>query len=208
MLAQFSPNTPGFFVDGRLHNGLTYAEYLTAVENLARTPSEEPADDLTRNRVRNAGLNLQRMQRITRTYIPGEPLRLALARVTRPQLWMVLSEPWCGDSAQVLPYLQKMVEISPAITMRMLLRDENPDIMDNYLTDGTRGIPKVVAFDAQGEELFRWGPRPAEGQAVFRRAREEGKTKKEALEALHLWYGRNRGQAIEAEFLLLLTRDD
>jgi hypothetical protein len=178
------------------------------VEEYARKHLGGAADDVEHGRVRKASLNVQRMQRINRTHVVGEALERALAGVTRPQLWLVLSEPWCGDSAQVIPYLQKMVEHAPLITLRMLLRDENPEIMDQYLTNGSRGIPKVVAFDERGEELFQWGPRPVEGQAIFNRAREEGKTKAEALEDLHLWYGRNRGQAIEAEFLLLLRGAD
>ena len=73
-----------------------------------------------------------------------------MARIDHPQLWMVLTEPWCGDSAQCLPCLDILAEIHAYITMRFLLRDDNLDIMDHYLTDGKRSIPLLVAFDPEG----------------------------------------------------------
>jgi hypothetical protein len=119
---------------------------------------------------------------------------------------MVLTEPWCGDSAQCVPCLEKLAGSHPSIEIRFLLRDDNLEIMDRYLTDGKRGIPKLVAFDAQGTELYRWGPRPAEAQVVMDAALAEGLDKPARLEKLHLFYGRNRGRALDAEMVAVLGR--
>ena len=117
---------------------------------------------------------------------------------------MVLSEDWCGDSAQTIPYLVKMADLNPNIELRILLRDKNLDIMDLYLTDGNRAIPKLVAFDYIGNELFTWGPRPYEARQLVNKAKAEGKPKEQFLQELHLWYGRNRGKNLEVEILNIM----
>ncbi len=120
---------------------------------------------------------------------------------------MILTESWCGDSAQISPYI---AEQNQRIDLRILLRDENLDIMDQYLTDGkSRSIPKLIAFDCQGNELFQWGPRPAEAQAFVIKAKQDGIPKEHYLGKLHKWYASNKGKAIEDEFkkiLVSLTR--
>jgi hypothetical protein len=189
----------------RAEQGLDFSGYMRLVEREMQTPLSDAVDELRRSRLRSAPLNHQRMTRILRTCDVPEDLRRSLASLRAPQLWMVLSEPWCGDSAQSLPVLAKIAECTPRITLRILLRDENPDIMAKYLTEGTRGIPKLVAFDEKGSELFRWGPRPRGAQAEFLRAKAEGLLKSEALERVHLWYGRDRGKAIQEEVAALLA---
>jgi hypothetical protein len=150
-------------------------------------------------------LNLQRTNRIESTYTPSSKVRAAARAIQSLQLWMVLTEPWCGDSAQNLSYITKIAACSAAIDLRILLRDQNQDIMEAYLTNGTRSIPKLVAFDAQGRELFRWGPRPQPAAELFSRLRESGGPSEDVRRKLHLWYARNRGRALEEEFLALLN---
>ena len=128
-----------------------------------------------------------------------------LARLPDGMTWLVLTEPWCGDSAQCLPCLVTMADQQPHISLYLVLRDDNLDLMDQYLTDGKRSIPRLVAFDADGQELFQWGPRPAAAQEVFAAAKAEGLAKPEILERLHLFYGRNRNAALEDEFVTLLN---
>ena len=111
----------------------------------------------------------------------------------------MISEPWCGDSAQCLPCLMITARLNPLVRLRVLLRDEHPAVMDRYLTRGTRSIPILVAFDEEGVEIFRWGPRPAAAQAVVDAAKRDGVEKKDLLERLHLFYGRDRGRALDAE---------
>ena len=118
---------------------------------------------------------------------------------------MVLTEDWCGDSAQNLPYIAKIAECNSLIKLRILPRDQNLDLMDLYLTDQkSRSIPKLVAFDEFGNELFQWGPRPYEAQKLVMELNALGLSKNEFNEKLHLWYGRNKGKSIENEFVELL----
>jgi hypothetical protein len=150
-------------------------------------------------------LNTHRSNRIHKTYKPSDELVGTINKVNEKQIWMVITEAWCGDSAQNVPFIAMIAKLNNLIDLRIILRDDNLDIMDQYLTNGTsRSIPKLVAFDESGNELFQWGPRPVEAQNLVNELKSNGTTKKEFTEKLHLWYGRNRGKAIEKEFINLL----
>ena len=70
---------------------------------------------------------------------------------------LVITEDWCGTSIGVLPYVFKVVEASPGVELRVFLRDENPDLMDQFLKNGQhRSIPVVVFFDDAFTELARF----------------------------------------------------
>jgi hypothetical protein len=195
---------PDFFTTQRPQRGMTPAEYRRYFETevaragLAAADSQDP-------HVRYLPLNLHRTVRIEETYTPSRKVQTAVQAIKGPQLWMVLAEPWCGDCAQNLPYIAKIAACNASIDLRILLRDQNPDIMDAYLTNGTRSIPKLVAFDSQGNELFQWGPRPQPAAELFRQLKESGAPREEVIQKLHLWYGRNRGRTLEAEFVALLS---
>jgi hypothetical protein len=188
------------FVQHITESGLTPSAYMKVMEQQAAL---DPAglEGMEAERAEFAKLNLHRVGRIRRTWGASAELLSLLDRIDRPQTWMVLSEPWCGDSAQCVPCLEILAESHSEITIRFLLRDDNLEIMERYLTDGKRGIPLLVAFDTEGGELFRWGPRPAEAQAVFDAATVEGLEKPAKLEKLHLFYGRNRGRALDTELI-------
>lgn len=193
-----------FFEEKRVHNGLTYEDYM---ELAARQIEEtDPADLGSEEKeiFEYTKLNLQRSKRIEKHYVVSDELLSEIEKIDKPQLWMVITENWCGDSAQNLPYLAKMASASENVDFRIILRDENPDIMDLYLTNGTKSIPVLVALDEEGNELFKWGPRPVEAQKLIVRWKAEGIVKPELYEKLHLWYGRNRGGEIEKEILALV----
>ena len=192
-----------YFKDPRVQSGLTPEQYLTWFEQQANQPVAD-LDDEAAQMVEYTRLNLHRSQRIERTFQPSSRLAELLTRIKQPQLWLVITEPWCGDSAQCLPYITVMARTNPNITVRLVLRDENLDLMDEFLTNGKRAIPRLVAFDQAGQEVFQWGPRPAAAQAVFDLAKAEDMEKSDLLERLHLFYGRDRGKALEKEFVTLL----
>ncbi len=177
-----------FLRAGRLDRGLEFPSFLRLLEGA----------------LPNAPLNYRRMTRILRTYEVPADVRDTLISLDAPQIWMVLSEPWCGDSAQSLPIIAKFAGCAPKVTLRILPRDENLDIMDLYRTAGTRGIPKLVAFGQEGDELFQWGPRPAGAQEEFLRAKREGLEKAEALERVHRWYAKDCGRSIQEEIAALV----
>lgn len=74
---------------------------------------------------------------------------------------LVLTEDWCGDALTNFPVLARMVEGAPNVEMRVFLRDQNPDLMDQYLNRGLfRSIPVFVFFDGDMREVARFVERP------------------------------------------------
>jgi hypothetical protein len=70
---------------------------------------------------------------------------------------LVITEDWCGAAIASLPYVIKLGESAPQIETRIFLRDQNPDLMDQFLKDGRyRSIPVYVFFDEQMNELARF----------------------------------------------------
>jgi hypothetical protein len=184
--------------------GIKYQDYLDKlIDDIIKTDPDS-LDEKAKNKFEVKRLNLQRSARIMKTYRVSDNLKEEIKRINEPQTWMVITENWCGDSAQNLPYLALMAEENPNINFRIILRDSNPDIMDQFLTNGTRSIPILVSFDINGNELFRWGARPKVVQDLFKQWKAEGIVKPELYTKLHLWYAKNKGQAIESEFLDIL----
>jgi len=188
-------------VDSIIKSGLTYQEYIqNTIEEVANAEPEK-LDEQEAEKYTNKKLNLHRVARIEKTYKVNDELAAEISKITEPQTWMVLTESWCGDSAQIIPHIYVMTKDNPNITLKMVLRDSNPDIMDQFLTNGTKSIPVIAGFDNIGNELFRWGPRPKAAVELVKELKAQGLEKHAWLEKLHLWYGRNRGQEIEKEFI-------
>ena len=79
-----------------------------------------------------------------------------------PGTWhlLALSEDWCGDAVNLLPVLARLTEEVAGLDLRVLSRDQNPDLMDAHLTDGkSRSIPVVLLLDVDYVERGWWGPR-------------------------------------------------
>lgn len=195
-----------FIESERLEKAMKYDEYLASWKRQIENTNHNNLNEIDKNRYGFSKLNLHRTLRIHKTYSVGDDLRLCLDSIDSPQTWMVLTEHWCGDSTQNLPFIAEMAKQNSLIDLRILERDKNLDMMDNYLTNGkSRRIPKRVAFDEDGNELFQWGPRPQIAQSLYSDLMEKDIQKDERNKQLHLWYSRNKGEAIEKEFGELLN---
>ena len=124
----------------------------------------------------------------------------ALDFTVAPRRLLVLAEDWCGDASNTVPILAKVAEQVPGLELRVLRRDEHPEVMDRYLTNGTRSIPVVIALDADFAELGHWGPRPAELQAWVM-ANKGSVPKGELYPQVRKWYARDRGESTLREVL-------
>lgn len=132
-----------------------------------------------------------------------EKLQAQIKALAHPINLLVITEGWCGDAAQIIPFLHKMVEANPQkLAMKLVLRDENLDLMDQFLTNGARSIPKVIAFDPKDRTILGdWGPRPLPIQTEFLENKKTGaKTGGAFAEYMHLWYAKDKGQTIQQEF--------
>jgi hypothetical protein len=151
-------------------------------------------------------LNQKRMKKWEKIARITPELHALILDIKKPETWLVLTEGWCGDAAQNLPFIQKMAAINPLIDLRLILRDENLSVMDQFLTDGGRSIPKLIALDTDSlTVLGTWGPRPAPMQALVMDNKVSGEKTYAALnEVMHLWYAKDRGVTLQNEFLAIL----
>ncbi len=109
---------------------------------------------------------------------------------------IVLTEDWCGDAMLNNPVLLRIAE-SAGMEVRFVLRDQNLELMDQYLTNGTsRAIPIFIFIDEEGNEAGVWGPRAPEVQAFVDKGRaslpnQDAPDFKEKQMALYKSFGEN-----------------
>ena len=150
-------------------------------------------------------LNIHRMNRVEKTVQLTDTLKYILSKVSSPQIWLVISEGWCGDAAQIVPVFSLIEKQFPSIQLKLLFRDENLELMDQFLTNGSRSIPKLLILDATTNELIaQWGPRPQEASQLINEMKVANNEMSAIKEKLHLWYAKNRGVAIQSELVELL----
>ena len=152
-------------------------------------------------------MNLKRMKRIDRTYTPSSADKDFLSQKGVEEYWLLITEAWCGDAAQILPALKKMADSQAGIKMRLVLRDENLELMDQFLTNGvSRSIPILIRLSTQDFSLLgKWGPRPAAAQQILIEGKEKAQSADVMKEAIHLWYARNKIVDIESEIMALYS---
>jgi 1-aminocyclopropane-1-carboxylate deaminase/D-cysteine desulfhydrase-like pyridoxal-dependent ACC family enzyme len=148
------------------------------------------------------------MGRWNKTSKVSAPLEQLMRTVNRQQVWLLITEAWCGDGAQSIPHLAKLAALNSLISLKIVLRDEHPELMNAYLTNGNRSIPKLIAIttDLQ-QELFTWGPKPQyllDRHASFKQ-NPEGLSYLEFKEQVHLWYAKNKQKDLETEIYPLIS---
>ena len=150
-------------------------------------------------------LNKSRQNRWLKKGELSEGLKTALNNITKKQKWILITEPWCGDAAHSIPFILKTADFSPNIDLEIQLRDSAPFLIEDYLTNGGKAIPKLVARNEAGEDLFNWGPRPAECQKLFLKNKEDGLSFDEQKRALQHWYNEDKGESVQNELLALIS---
>ncbi len=189
-----------------IDKAMSYTAYRTLVDELlagGKVTGPQQSESLTNY----ARLNVQRMQRIDKTVKILPEVREIIQSIQSPQTWLVLTESWCGDASQILPVLNAMAALNPAIGLKLLLRDENLELMDQYLTNGaSRSIPRLIVVHSNTlEEIFNWGPRPAELQASFDAMRREGLPGNIITEKIHSWYAKDKTVTTQTEIAEMLS---
>ena len=183
----------------------TYLEYRDMIDSLL-TIGKTTGTNHSKEMVGYTNMNVARMKRLDKKAEINENLSNVIASLP-PQKWLVISEAWCGDAAQNLPWIVKMSELNSQIELSLLLRDENQDIIDEFLTDGSRSIPKLIALNKSNDVLFDWGPRPSHPQKMQSDLKGEGLTYSEILKTVHTWYAKDKGQELQKEFLEILSEE-
>lgn len=184
--------------------GMRYEEYRLLIETLLKE-NKTTGSDQSPELFQYAKLNMSRMNRLDKTVeLTAETMAL-LNTIRTTQFWILLTEGWCGDAAQSVPVIAKMAAVNPKIELRILLRDENLDLMDQYLQNGrSRSIPKLIAVNEKGEELFNWGPRPAELETIYTELKNRTSDFEVIKTELHKWYTNNKTIGVQEEICAAL----
>ena len=178
-----------------LEKAITYSEYRTLVSDLVKE-EKSTGNTQTEALTNYSMLNDRRMKRLDKTVKLSEDIIEKAAAFKGDITWLVLTESWCGDAAQTMPVMQKIADLNEGIDFKVVLRDENEDLMDQFLTNGGRSIPKLIMIDnATSEVLNTWGPRPSIAtQMVEDYKAEHGKLTPEFKQDLQVWYNKDKGQ--------------
>jgi Thioredoxin len=188
---------------------LSYAEYMNRFEAWVAN-GETSSLHATPDLILFTKLNWSRTQRIQKTLTLEPAFEDTLAKLDHHLTWIVLTEAWCGDSAQNLPAIAAIANLrSDKINIVIALRDEHPELMAKHLTNGSKSIPILIAIDDKtGTEVFKWGPRPQPAQEMLTawKLNPNGRTWDDFERELHSWYAKDKTATVQAEFLALLRR--
>ena len=188
-----------------LFNSHSYSEYRKLVSDLlveGKSTGNEQSEDLTHY----STLNKTRMNRLDKTIKITEENSRKLKSLDSEYIWLVISEGWCGDAAQLLPIINKMAVESGKIDLRIVLRDENEELMNLFLTNKSKAIPILIVVDvATGNVLGNWGPRPKGAtDLIIDYKKEFGVVDETAKNNLQLWYLHDKGLTTQEELINLM----
>lgn len=189
-----------------IEKSMTFAEYIKLIDDLlldGKTTGPVQSEAMF-----NYGkLNRQRMHRLEKTVNLEESLKKAVRSLNVNWIWLIITEGWCGDAAQNIPVIEKIAAENEGIETRYVLRDENLELMDGFLTGGARSIPKLIALDAGTLEIIgTWGARPAAAQQIFNEMKAQNLAKPLMMENLQRWYFADKNQSIQKEFTELIEQ--
>lgn len=188
-------------------SALNYSEYREMINQLL-TENKTTGINHSESYLDYTKMNVQRMNRWDKTARISPELENVVVSISSPQVWLVITEAWCGDAAQSVPFIAKVAQLNPMIELKFLLRDENPELMDAYLTEGARSIPILIGLSKDlNKELFVWGPRPEflQNRLKAYKLDPQNITPKEFADGAHLWYARDKNKTIAEELTPLIA---
>lgn len=193
-------------IEKSLQTARSYEEYKSLVLDLMKKgKSTGPVQ--SEDRYNYTKINNQRMKRLDKqTRLSEEALSLA-EKINADFTWLVLTESWCGDAAQTLPVINKFSEVSEKIDLKVVLRDENDELMNHFLTDGNKSIPKLIVIDNKSKKVVSsWGPRSEKAAKLIKDYKNKhGKVDDKVKKDLQVWYNQDKGKQIEKEMISLLS---
>lgn len=196
---------PAEFIINALKDSISYQAYRELVSNHVKNGTSTGLDQ-TDAVAQYTLLNDSRMRRLDKTTKIPDTVLNKLESIKRNQTWLVLTESWCGDAAQSLPIINKFAEDSEKIDLKIVLRDEHPNLMNAFLTNGNQAIPKLIVLDTVTNRLIgEWGPRPSIAtEMVNSYKKEHGGLTPEFKQDLQIWYNKNKGDNIIEDLEKLL----
>ncbi|WP_405563809.1 thioredoxin family protein [Polaribacter sp. Asnod6-C07] len=193
-------------IENSLENTYTYQEYRNLVSDLlskGKATGPNQSEALTNYSL----LNDRRMKRLDKTIKIDDQTAKEINLLNEPQTWLVITEGWCGDAAQNLPVINKMANLNDNINLKIVLRDNNLDLMDLFLTNGGRSIPKLIALDKENNVINTWGPRPTVAtKMVADYKAEHGVIDAQFKQDLQVWYNKDKGKSTQDDFVKMIQK--
>lgn len=189
-----------------LPKAMSYEEYKNLVAKLASEGSTSGPEQ-TESLINYTQLNDRRMKRWDKTFKIPESSKALVQQFSKKVIWLVLTESWCGDAAPTMPVMDKIAELNPNISLKVLLRDEHTELMERFLTNNAMSIPKLIALDETSlEVLGEWGPRPSIATKMAAEYKEaHGVLSPQFKQDLQVWYNKDKGKNTLEDLLGLLA---
>jgi hypothetical protein len=190
-----------------LLNSYTYAEYRKIIGDLlaeGKASGDLQSEDLVHYSI----LNETRMNRLEKTVVVLDEVAEKLKSLKKNYIWLVISESWCGDAAQLLPVFNKMALVGDKIKIKIVFRDENPELMGMFLTNGAKSIAKLIILDQSTQEFIAdFGPRPKGASDLLKNYRKKFGIIDETIKTeLQLWYLHDKGFSTQKEIAALMEK--
>lgn len=185
-----------------LENGFSYTDYLRKIEDQLYD-IQNSGDE--KGYAKYYSINLKRIERLDKNFTLTNEQKERLKQIIPAFQLLIISEGWCGDAAQEMPIVNVMMK-EIGVEQKIVLRDENPELMNEYLTDGAKSIPIFIGVGSEGNEIFRWGPRPQHGMDLLKKHKENPQeyTDEQFHQDLQVWYNQDKGVSIFEEFLAVM----
>jgi hypothetical protein len=191
-------------IKNSLKNTYTYQEYRDLVSNLLaqnKATGHTQSEDLTNYSM----LNDRRMKRLDKTIKISEETIAEMQQIKEPQTWLLIAEGWCGDAAQNVPVINKIAETNNLINFKVVLRDDNDNLMNLFLTNGGKSIPKLIALDKDHNVIDTWGPRPTTAtKMVADYKAKHGVIDAQFKQDLQVWYNKDKGLSVQEDFVKMV----
>lgn len=186
-----------------LSHSLSFEQYLQLTEDIVMGKVKREGKYTADNTFKYTGSNLKRMRLVQQQITLNQKLYNLLSSITEEWVWVVITEPWCGDASWGVPALAIMASVSDHILFRILLRDTPPVVIQHYQTDGADSIPKLVCIRKKDwKELGTWGPRPQIlQQQVLQNINHQHAEYKEKVRAIHAWCETDMTGSIQTEMI-------
>ena len=191
-------------IETSLNKSMSYDEYVQLFENLVNE-NATTGNEKTQEQIEFTKLNERRLKRWNKTLKISDDTQNKIKRYNKKTTWLVLTESWCGDAAHIVPVINKVAELNNKINLRLVLRDENEELMNEFLTNGGKAIPKLIALDEENKMIGEFGSRPSiAAQLVEDFKKEYGKLTPEFKKELQVWYNKDKGESTLEDLIRLL----
>lgn len=188
-------------------SAFSYTSYRAHIEELMATERTTGANQ-SPEMVAYAKLNIARMKRLEKTFSLPQNMWHQLQRMPGKLLFLTITEGWCGDAAQIVPVIDRIVSAKAGWQHRLILRDEHLAVMDHFLTNGkSRSIPVTIVLKEDNLSVVGWwGPRPTGAQQLIDELKAANTESSIIKEKLHAWYGKDNGMSTATEFVAALQQ--